>query len=94
MIAFFLYPSGRISFVFVTQLRYYAMQINALSIIMKVYIERNMLQLELIRYSKKVDFNRVYGFNVISPSDWEPKSSPAKFAYSLDGNRCSYHCHL
>ena len=30
------------------------MQINELSIIMKVHIERNNFQLELIRYSKKM----------------------------------------
>ena len=33
------------------------------------------------------------GLNAISPTDWAPKYSPAKLAYSLDGSRCSCHAY-
>ena len=47
--------------VLLTQLCYHAMQINAIVTIMKVYIERNNLKLELIQYSKNnVDFIHVH----------------------------------
>ena len=51
---------------------YYVLQINALSIIVKVYIERNNMEVELIRFRKHIYFILVYfcdGFNAISPSE-------------------------
>ena len=62
--------------------------------IMKVFIERNNLQVGLIRYRT---FFWLYSrlllwsdeFNAISSTDWAPKYAPAMLAYSLGGSRCS-----
>ena len=37
--------------------------------IMKLYIERNNLQVELIRFRKNVEFVQSDGFNVIMPTE-------------------------
>ena len=82
----------------ITLLRYYATQINFIKRIikiMKVYIERNKLQLELIRCTKFFFFYlllRSDGLNAISPTNWGPKSAPEILAYSLHG-RCSWHAY-
>ncbi len=58
--------------------------------IMKVYIERNNLQLELIRYRKNVYFIH---FTFANDGFSAPKCSPAMLAYSLDGSRWSCHAY-
>ena len=81
---------GQLSFVFVIQL-HHADNRNTI----KVYIEKNNSQLELIRDNVKfvLLYSRLLlrsdGFNAISPTDGPLKSSPVMLAYSPDGSRCS-----
>ena len=61
-----------LSFVLVTQLHYADKRILN---IMKVYIERNNLQLELIRYGKNVDFIHVYFCEAIDSMQYRPPNA-------------------
>ena len=50
---------------------------------MKVYIERNNLQLELIRYSKKIDFIHVYFGEATDSMQYRHRSISGSFEHNL-----------
>ena len=65
-----------------------------ISNIVKGYIKRNNLQLELYDTVQIVDFIHVYVCSMqYRPWIWAIKSSPAMLAYPPDGSRCACHAY-